>query len=509
MLFRNKKLELISWLALIISAILLYIITTNYSLFPSKYKFPFLLVLLLLICICGILSILVRNRTGKIIASTINILLISIILIALIFIPSIEKRVRSIFNQVKTDSEIINVYVLNKNVKDSFAEYGSSKFIIQSSSGADDQRYALDAIKEELGKNSLITVNKSDILSAVEALYEEEGQLLILNEAYVSNIEEIEKYKYFSEETKVVYSVNKEVIIEEPVTEDNREITEKTFTVYIAGSDTRSGRLSTYGRTDVDILLTINPVTKQILINGLPRDTYIPNPALSYNLDKLTHLGNDGIQNTIKGVSEYYDIDIDNYGIVNFNTFKRIIDVLGGVDIDNPYYFTTSGGNGSLTGEVYTFPEGNIHLMGDAALAYVRERYNLPNGDYGRSEHQTILLKGLINKVTDPSVISRYNELLTALEGQFLTDMDVDDIYKLIAMQLEDNSSWDIISYHLGGKGDMLGTASMGWNWKLYVVHPFESQVKFLKQQIDKMKDDEKIVQETLPNNNETTYIPN
>ena len=105
--------------------------------------------------------------------------------------------------------------------------------------------------------------------------------------------------------------------------------------------------------------------------------------------------------------------------------------------------------------------------------------------------------------------LSRYDDLLNALQGQFLTNMDVEDIYKLIAMQLNDNSSWDIISYHMGGEGDMQGTASMGWDRKLYVVHPFKSQVEFIRQETEKMKNNETIAQQKLPNEEDTTYIPN
>lgn len=76
-------------------------------------------------------------------------------------------------------------------------------------------------------------------------------------------------------------------------------------------------------------------------------------------------------------------------------------------------------------------------------------------------------------------------------------------------MQLSDNKKWDIITYHLGGIGDMCGTASMGWDRKLYVVHLFDSQVGFVKKQMEMLKRDELIVQETLPQNDETYYIPN
>ena len=504
---KSKKVELITWLLFLISGILLYFIATNYSIFPSKYKLPLLLVIIALICVSGIITILAK-KSFRLVAIAINILLSLLTIAGLILLPNIEKRVRNIFKDVRVDEAIISVYSKTNQYKENLTDYSNPTFIIQKRNDKENQAYAIEQIKELFGVSSIKTIEKDDIPSAVEALYNNEGDLLILNEAYVDTVEEIERFNKFSDETKVVASIIKqiEVIVEEPIEKD---ITNSLFTLYLAGEDTRSGRLSIYGRTDVDIIVNINPITRQVMIVGLPRDTYIPNPALSYGYDKLTHLGNDGIQNTMKGVSEYYGIDINYYGVVNFNTFKYIVDALDGIDIENPYYFNTYGGNGGLNGENYEFPEGTIHLYGDAALAYCRERWNLPNGDYGRSEHQTIALKAIIQKLMSAESISRYDDLLDALQGQFLTNMDVEDIYKLIAMQLNDNSSWDIISYHMGGEGDMQGTASMGWDRRLYVVRPFESQVKFIRQETEKMKNNETIVQEKLPNEEDTTYIPN
>ncbi len=72
-----------------------------------------------------------------------------------------------------------------------------------------------------------------------------------------------------------------------------------------------------------------------------------------------------------------------------------------------------------------------------------------------------------------------------------------------------DNASWDIISYHLGGEGKMQGTASMGWNRMLYTVNLFDSQVRFIHDEINRMKNDEKISQSKLPNESDTTFIEN
>ncbi|MCR4634496.1 MAG: LCP family protein [Erysipelotrichaceae bacterium] len=503
---KNKKTELISWLILTVCAAILYFILIDHALFPSRYKLPLLAAILLVICFTGILTI-VSKKWFRYVAIGLNVLFILLIGAGLILLPQLEKRVRDIFKDTSYEEAIINVYATNSKYKNDIASYGDPTFIIQKRNDQENQSYAIEELKAVLGKENIRTVVKEDIPSAVEALYNNEGDLLILNEIYVDTVEEIEKYTNFSNDTKIVTSIIKQVeVVEEPF---ERDITNALFTFYLAGEDTRSGRLSIYGRTDVDIVVNVNPVTRQVMIIGLPRDTYIPNPAMDYGLDKLTHLGNDGIQNTMKGVSEYYGIDIDYYGVVNFNTFKYIVNAMDGIDVENPYYFNTYGGNGGMNGNNFEFPEGTIHLYGEAALAYCRERWNLPNGDYGRSEHQTIVLKAILKKLISFDSLNYFNDLLDALKGQFLTNIEVEDIYKLIAMQLNDIASWDIISYHMGGTGDMQGTVSMGYDRRLYVVRPFDSQVRFIQEQTEKMKNNETISQEKLPDEENTYYIPN
>ncbi len=492
----KKRFELITWLLLLLFELSFFFSAICLFIFPAKFKIPFLLGLIVIACITGIISILVKGK-GKIIACILNGLMILCMIAGLVFLPNLENRVKSIFVDQTSMSSVINVYTLIDNDAEMDR---NAKFIIQRSIDQDNQSYAIDNIKDEYGI-SITVVGKSDVIEAAKALYDGQGDLLILNEVYVDLIEEIEGFEDFSEKTKIVYSVERMIQSKaESALPIRTDITDTPFTVYVAGCDTRSGRLSIYGRTDVNLILAVNPNTKQMLIVGIPRDTYIPNPALDHGLDKLTHLGNNSIYNTIEGVSDYLDIDIDYYGEVIFDTFKRIIDAVGGIDVENPYYFVSGD---------YAFGKGLIHLNGEKALVYARTRYTLSNGDYGRNEHQTFVLKAFIKKVMSPDLLKNYSELLDALKGQFMTNMDVNDIFKLANMQLNDNREWDIITYHLGGIGDMMGTASMGWDRKLYVVHLFDSQVKFVKKQMDMMKRDEIIAQEELPQNGETTYIPN
>ena len=193
------------------------------------------------------------------------------------------------------------------------------------------------------------------------------------------------------------------------------------FAVMVCGND-QEGEVSEYGRTDVNIVAVVNPETAQIALISLPRDLFIPNPGLNYEYDKLTHLGNHGIENTKYGVSWWLNEDIDYCALVNFTAFTELIDAIGGITIDNPYEFTYSWE------PAVTFAEGKIHLNGEEALLYVRERYNLVNGDFDRNEHQQIVLKAVIRKIFSIKGILSLPSLLSTARNAVITDMSTVDL---------------------------------------------------------------------------------
>ena len=115
----------------------------------------------------------------------------------------------------------------------------------------------------------------------------------------------------------------------------------------------------------------------------------------------------------------------------------RKIDKLGGITIYNPEEFT-----GYWTDNY--FAAGEITLDSTSALEYVRERYNLPDGDLGRNAHQQIVLKAIIEKLTSPSVIPNFADILSSLAGSFLTNVDISKINQLAAQTLDEGIKWEI-----------------------------------------------------------------
>jgi anionic cell wall polymer biosynthesis LytR-Cps2A-Psr (LCP) family protein len=215
----------------------------------------------------------------------------------------------------------------------------------------------------------------------------------------------------------------------------------------------------------------------------------VDNPAFGYG-DKLTHLGMRGIDNTLNGLNAYLGQQIDNYVIINFTTFRNIIDAIGGVDVYNEYEFTAING--------MEYPEGLIHLEGEYALMFVRERYALIDGDFGRNYHQQQVMHAMIDKIASPEVIVHVDDLLSALEGTFLTNLTSDSIYAFCRKQLEENIHWNIVNYHVLGDIDFAECASAP-GMDLSVVFPYPNQVEFVSQVMSDIINGEIVTQEELP----------
>ena len=501
---KSSKWPWIVWLVFAVIAAAAYFVLTGFAVFPPAYKTLFLIIIAGLI-VLGLLAVILTRGKGRGAAGIVCGLLAVLLIAGTVVVYRIDKKMQDIFIVPDNIVEIkINIYARKGEIADNdILAHKDAVFITQTAVDTENQEYALSQLAKTFGESPK-SIQKEDLISAVGALLNREGDLLVMSEGYIPLLETLEGYEGLLDNMEVIYTVTKEEV--KPPRIKTGDITKDPFTLYVGGFDLSSGYLTTYGRVDVNILLTINPVTKQILLVGIPRDMYVPNPALGYNYDKLTHLGwMNGITNSMEGVGKQLGIDIDHYVCVNFYTFQYLLDAIGGVDIENPYGFLCN-----VDGANIYFPEGPVHLDGWNGLYYVRERSNLSNGDYGRNAHQVLVLKAIVNKIMSKEILSRYEALLDALKWQFITDISSEDLIKLAVSQLDSSTKeWELITYSLGGEAAMQGTATFGWNMMLYTVNMFDSQRDFIKEQVDKLMRDDLIKQETLPDADNTTFIPN
>ena len=118
-------------------------------------------------------------------------------------------------------------------------------------------------------------------------------------------------------------------------------------------------------------------------------------------------------------------------------------------------------------------------------------------------------MQAILEKVQQNAAAGDKAGVLAALSANFLTNVNINDLYNLYTSSSDVAEPWQYIRYHLGGTGTMAGTVSMGMNRMLYVCQPFESQVQFITDLVNRMLNGETISEDPLPDESSTSYIPN
>ena len=324
----------------------------------------------------------------------------------------------------------------------------------------------VESVEDELG-TQIMTAEYAGIPEAAQALLDGEVQAVIYNEAYTAMIEEtIDDY---SSKVKVLYQYGIETEIEKEEVDISN-----AFNVYISGIDV-AGSISKNSRSDVNIIMTVNPDTKQILLTSTPRDFYVPIPGISGGQkDKLTHAGIYGVDASMRTLEELYGIDISYYARVNFTSLVTIVDALGGVDVESEHSFSAGG---------YDFTEGMNHLNGEQALAFSRERKSFSGGDRQRGKNQEAVIEAILHKAMSPAILKNANQIIASVSDCVETNMTRNEMAEFINMQLSDPAMWDIESQAADGTGSSAACYSSG-SQQLYVMIPDEAVVSAASQKM-------------------------
>lgn len=309
-----------------------------------------------------------------------------------------------------------------------------------------------------------------------DLLLDSKTDAIVLEESYYILVkEEVDK---FEDKTKVIYTFTVKVKAHKEET-DKISITTEPFILYISGIDQYGNVNSVRGRSDVNQIAVVNPKTHHILLVNTPRDYYVQIAGTTGLKDKLTHAGIYGINTSISTLENFYNLDINYYLRVNFNTLIKVVDVIGGIDIYSDKDFN------AWTNRKVWINKGLNHLNGEQALAYARERKTYLTGDHHRGANQQQVIATIIDKVSRSTVlISKYNSILKALDGSFQTDMNMSMVTSFIKYQLNKMPSWNVESIAVTGYNSMNYTRSMGTGRKLYVMEPDYNSVNKAKTRI-------------------------
>ena len=287
-----------------------------------------------------------------------------------------------------------------------------------------------------------LTVEQStSYLAAYKSLVSGEAKAIVLNSVFENIIES--EYPDYASKIRKIYTKNITKEVAAPKVSKN-----KSFNVYVSGIDTY-GPISSVSRSDVNILMTVNRDSKKILLTTTPRDSYVPIADGGNNQkDKLTHAGIYGVDSSIHTLENLYGVDINYYVRLNFTSFLKLIDLLGGVDVYNDQEFTSRHGK-------FHFPVGNVHLDSEQALGFVRERYSLADGDRDRGRNQQKVIVAIIQKLTSSEALKNYSDIIQGLQDSLQTNMPIETMMDLVNAQLDSGGSYKVNSQDIKGTGRM------------------------------------------------------
>ena len=419
-----------------------------------------------------------RNKAPKLVAGILALAISGGMVYAISAADTVQKALVNISGQM-VEQEITYIYVMKDN-DDEIGDAVDYNFGALAHADTENTTALLAKLKESLGSEVESTPFES-VPELVQALYDGQVDAIILNQGYIALLENMEEFADFSQKTRIFYEFTT-VRDVEPI-EPNPAITREPFVVYCSGIDARSSNINIKSLSDVNILAVVNPETHQVLLLNTPRDYYVPMVSEPYAgmRDKLTHAGATGIEESAKVLSQLYGVDASYYMRVNFVGLVDIVDALDGIEVVSESSFTTVPLSVNDLNEIpYYFSEGVNQLTGIEALAFCRERQHLKDGDEQRGRNQMAVIKGIVNKATSPQILARYDELLAAVEGCFVTNMPYEDMSALVKMQLKDMSGWNITTFAVSGDPDMQPCASYG-STPLWVMWPDEDDINTAK----------------------------
>ena len=339
----------------------------------------------------------------------------------------------------------------------------------------------IDTLMSALKKDKKVDVKVDDVASYQEAydnLKSGKSKAMVLSGSYASLLESVDSN--YASNLKTIYTYK----IKKKNNNSAKQVDSKVFNIYISGIDTY-GSISTVSRSDVNIIMTVNMNTHKILLTTTPRDAYVKIPGGGADqYDKLTHAGIYGVETSEQTLENLYGIKIDYYARINFTSFLKLIDQLGGVTVHNDQAFT------SLHGK-FDFPVGNIQMNSEQALGFVRERYSLDGGDNDRGKNQEKVISAIVNKLASLKSVSNFTSIVNNLQDSVQTNMSLDTINALANTQLDSGSKFTVTSQAVTGTGSTGQLTSYAMpNSSLYMMKLDDSSVASASQAIKNLMEE-------------------
>lgn len=406
--------------------------------------FIFLTVILLLIII-GMFKL-----KKKIIAYVFYILMTFVMFIGIYYLNTTKSFIDSFDKSDKENFDNYYVVVLKSSKYTKLSDLNSKKIGV------------CEKLESNVTKKININYNEENYTNCQllkEALFQNRVDAMIINDVNEYLLSDTDDD--FEKKIRIIYKISIPKKTKNVNKNDNVDVTNTPFTFFISGIDT-SGAISTVSRSDVNIVVTVNPKTYEVLLTTIPRDYYVRLHGTSGYKDKLTHAGIYGIDKSVSTVEDLLKINLNYYVRVNFDSVTKLVDELGGISIysDKALNFCN-------------IKKGYNYLDGKCALRFARERHSYDSGDRHRGENQEEVIKAIINKVSSSStILTKYSSILSNLQDSFETDVSSETIKKLINLQASNMPKWNVKTLNLNGYDSHNYTYSYNSGSMLYVMEP-------------------------------------
>lgn len=445
-------------------------------------------ILLLILIIIFILSIVFISifLTFKSKAKRLCLSLLVLLIIIFSIITFYINKTNNLLNNLDLNYKTYNYSILvsnnsnYKNIKDLDTKYLGYY--------EDSDNISNKALKKVLKKVDINSNKYSDNYEMANALLEGEVDAILIENTYLDILNETINFK---SNTNDIYDFT--IISNIKDFSKDLNVTKEPFNIYVSGIDTY-GEISSISRSDVNMIISINPNTRDILITSIPRDYYVKLHGKNGYRDKLTHAHLYGTNTTINTLEDLLDIKINYYIKVNFSSVIDIVDAIGGINVYSDHDF--------ISRDNYSYKKGYNKVNGEEALSFARERKAFSTGDRQRIKNQQAVFKAILDKCMSKSIILKYNSLLDSIKGSFITNMTSNRITSLIKLQISKNYKWNIIANNLEGIDSSNYTYSTP-NIKSYVMLPDEKEVNNASKLIKQILNDEDIDTTTV------SYIDN
>ena len=468
----NKR-SLIGKIVLMIVMLVLSLITSavifKLNILPNKYLILFVIVMLVLNIIGG-LCLMFKKWYLKIITGIMYIIITIISVLGIKYGTDTIDFLNKAFGNNNVEITTYNIVTLkNYEYEDIYDVEGNKLYYLTN------DELINDAIKEVNKSITIETEGYEDLFMLYEDLKNEQIKFIIIDEAYLDILGE--SYPDIDE----IISVIHEIDIKTEIKREEVDVKLKPINILLSGSDSRSNRIYNKSRSDVNMIITINPDTRKILLTSIPRDYYVDVYGKTGLKDKLTHAGIYGVETSRKTLENLFDIEIDYSVKIGFNAVVELVDLVGGVEVYSDKTFNSYHKWG------WKVKKGINYMDGEKALAYARERYTYASGDRHRIKNQQDVLAAVIDKLSKSNkLLTRYDELLNSLSNFYVTDIPKGLITQVVKNQLEDMSMWEIESQSVSGSDASLPTYTAPRS-KRYVMIPYEKDVKNAHDKIEEV----------------------